>query len=204
MKQIKFNFSKKAKCLLYVEYDENIKKSEKEINLKNSGKIIQKLTTDLEMSKWWRYRDASLHYSLKSIKKENKVPHIIEDAAVPLERISELFSILKKIEKKYKTKMISYGHIGNGNIHVRLIMKRKKTEIIKKIAAEYFTEIIKNQGTISAEHGDGLARSEYVKQQYGHKNFQIFKKIKQQMDPKNILNPGKIISKKSTVVKNLK
>ena len=204
LKQIKFNFSKKAKCLLYVEYDENIKKSEKEINLKNSGKIIQKLTTDLEMSKWWRYRDASLHYSLKSIKKENKVPHIIEDAAVPLERISELFSILKKIEKKYKTKMISYGHIGNGNIHVRLIMKRKKTEIIKKIAAEYFTEIIKNQGTISAEHGDGLARSEYVKQQYGHKNFQIFKKIKQQMDPKNILNPGKIISKKSTVVKNLK
>ena len=46
LKQIKFNFSKEAKCLLFVEYDENIKKSEKEINLKASGKIIQKFATN--------------------------------------------------------------------------------------------------------------------------------------------------------------
>ena len=156
------------------------------------------------MSKWWRHRDASLHYSLKSIKKEKRVPHIIEDAAVPVEKISNLFSALKKIEKKYKTKIISYGHIGNGNIHVRLIMEKNKTKIIKKIATEYFDEIIENNGTISAEHGDGLARSEFVKQLYGNKNFQIFKTIKQQMDPNGILNPGKIISNKSTVIKNLK
>jgi glycolate oxidase len=204
LKQIKFNFSKKAKCLLFVEYDENIKNSEKEIILKNSGKIIQKLTRNADMSKWWRHRDASLHYSLKSIKKEKRVPHIIEDAAVPVEKISNLFSALKKIEKKYKTKIISYGHIGNGNIHVRLIMEKNETKIIKKIATEYFDEIIENNGTISAEHGDGLARSEFVKQLYGNKNFQIFKTIKQQMDPNGILNPGKIISNKSTVIKNLK
>ena len=204
LKQIKFKFSKKAKCLLFVEYDENIKNSEKEIILKSSGKIIQKLTRNADMSKWWRHRDASLHYSLKSIKKEKRVPHIIEDAAVPVEKISNLFSALKKIEKKYKTKIISYGHIGNGNIHVRLIMEKNETKIIKKIATEYFDEIIENNGTISAEHGDGLARSEFVKQLYGNKNFQIFKKIKQQMDPNGILNPGKVISNKTTVIKNLK
>ena len=204
LKQIKFKFSKKAKCLLFVEYDENIKNSEKEIILKSSGKIIQKLTRNADMSKWWRHRDASLHYSLKSIKKEKRVPHIIEDAAVPVEKISNLFSALKKIEKKYKTKIISYGHIGNGNIHVRLIMEKNETKTIKKIATEYFNEIIENNGTISAEHGDGLARSEFVKQLYGNKNFQIFKKIKQQMDPNGILNPGKVISNKTTVIKNLK
>ncbi len=203
LKQIKFNFSKNAKCLLFVEYDEKIEKSEKELRIKNSGKIIQKLTTNQNMTKWWRYRDSSLHYSLKSIKKEKRIPHIIEDAAVPLEMIPRLFSILKKIEKKYKTEIISYGHIGNGNIHVRLIMEKKKIQTIKNIATQYFTEIIKNRGTISAEHGDGLARSEFVKQQYGEKNFQTFKKIKQQMDPNQILNPGKIISKKSTIVENL-
>ena len=203
LKQIKFNFSKKAKCLLFIEYDEKINTVEKKLKSKNKGKIIQKLTKSMDMNKWWRYRDSSLHYSLKSIRNEMRTPHIIEDAAVPLEKIPNLFSTLKKIEKKYQAKMVIYGHIGNGNIHVRLIMEKNKTKLIKNIAIEYFNDVIKNQGTISAEHGDGLARSEFVKQQYGEKNFQTFKKIKQIMDPNHILNPGKIISKKSTVIKNL-
>mgnify|MGYP002825442326 FL=1 len=93
--------------------------------------------------------------------------------------------------------------MGNGNIHVRLVSDRKKIKFIKNIATQYFDEVIRMGGTISAEHGDGLARSEFVKQQYGTKNYQIFKKIKKQMDPKNIFNPGKIITKKSTVIDNL-
>tara|TARA_B100001142_G_scaffold319717_1_gene363594 strand:+ start:721 stop:2163 length:1443 start_codon:yes stop_codon:yes gene_type:complete len=203
LKQIKFNFSKKAKCVLYIEYDEKINTVEKKLKSKNKGKIIQKLTKSTDMYKWWRYRDSSLHYSLKSIRMEMRTPHIIEDAAVPLEKIPNLFSTLKKIEKKYQAKMVIYGHIGNGNMHVRLIMEKNKTKLIKNIAIEYFNDVIKNQGTISAEHGDGLARSEFIKQQYGEKNFRTFKKIKQLMDPNYILNPGKIISKKSTMIKNL-
>ncbi|MDC0036447.1 FAD-linked oxidase, partial [Nitrosopumilus sp.] len=203
LKQIKFNFSKKAKCVLYIEYDEKINTVEKKLKSKNKGKIIQKLTKSTDMDKWWRYRDSSLHYSLKSIRMEMRTPHIIEDAAVPLEKIPNLFSTLKKIEKKYQAKMVIYGHIGNGNMHVRLIMEKNKTKLIKNIAIEYFNDVIKNQGTISAEHGDGLARSEFIKQQYGEKNFRTFKKIKQLMDPNYILNPGKIISKKSTMIKNL-
>ena len=203
LKQIKFNFSKKAKCVLYIEYDEKINTVEKKLKSKNKGKIIQKLTKSTDMDKWWRYRDSSLHYSLKSIRMEMRTPHIIEDAAVPLEKIPNLFSTLKKIEKKYEAKMVIYGHIGNGNMHVRLIMEKNKTKLIKNIAIEYFNDVIKNQGTISAEHGDGLARSEFIKQQYGEKNFRTFKKIKQLMDPNYILNPGKIISKKSTMIKNL-
>ena len=203
LKQIKFNFSKKAKCVLFIEYDEKINTVEKKLKSKNKGKIIQKLTKSTDMDKWWRYRDSSLHYSLKSIRMEMRTPHIIEDAAVPLEKIPNLFSTLKKIEKKYQAKMVIYGHIGNGNMHVRLIMEKNKTKLIKNIAIEYFNDVIKNQGTISAEHGDGLARSEFIKQQYGEKNFRTFKKIKQLMDPNYILNPGKIISKKSTMIKNL-
>jgi len=58
-------------------------------------------------------------------------------------------------------------------------------------------------GTITGEHGDGLARSEYVKKQYGPVNYKIFKELKKQFDPNNILNPGKIITQKSTIIKNL-
>ena len=204
LKHIKFNFDKSAQCLLFVEYDENIKNTQNELKSIISGKIIQKLDTNSDMKTWWRHRDSSLHYSLKSIKTELRIPHIIEDAAVPLVKMSKVFSVLKNIEKKYKVKTIIYGHIGNGNIHVRLISKRTNAKLIKNIAIEYFNEVIKNKGTISAEHGDGLARSEFIKKQYGMTNYQTFKKIKQVLDPDFILNPGKIITKKSTVVKNLK
>ena len=76
--------------------------------------------------------------------------------------------------------------------------------MIKKIAEEYFHEIIKLKGTITAEHGDGLARSEFIRKQYGAKNYQIFKEIKEFFDPANILNPGKIITNKSTIIKNIR
>ena len=204
LKHIEFNFDKTTQCLLFVEYDENIRNAQKELKSIISGKIIQKLNTESDMKTWWRHRDSSLHYSLKSIKKELRIPHVIEDAAVPLVKMSKVFSILKNIERKYKVRTIIYGHIGNGNIHVRLISKKENTKLIKNIAIEYFNEVIKNKGTISAEHGDGLARSEFIKKQYGNTNYQTFKKIKHLLDPNFILNPGKIITKKSTIIKNLK
>lgn len=203
LKQINFKFSSKSKCLLFVEFDEKIKLNEKKLNSIVSGKIVKKLEKDFEINTWWRYRDSSLHYSLKAIKKEQRIPHIIEDAAVPLESLSEIFKILNKINKKYKTKSIAYGHAGNGNIHIRLISDKKEIITIKKIAEEYFEEIIKLGGTITAEHGDGLARSEFVKKQYGRENYKIFKEIKQYFDPQKILNPGKIITTKSSIIKNL-
>jgi len=76
-------------------------------------------------------------------------------------------------------------------------------KIIKVIAKEYFNKIIKIGGTIIGEHEDGLARSEYVKKQQGLVNYKIFKELKKQFEPNNILNPGKIITQKSTIIKNI-
>lgn len=203
LKQFKFKFDKHTKCLLFVEYDEKIITGEKRLKSIINGKIVKRLIKESEILRWWKFRDSSLHYSLKSIKKEKRMPHTIEDSAIPIENLPKLFEILDKINKKYKTKSITYGHIGNGNIHIRLISSRKRREIIKKIAIQFFDEIIKLGGTITAEHGDGLARSEFIKKQYGKKNYQIFKEIKNLFDPNNILNPGKIISNKSTIIENL-
>ena len=203
LNQIKFKFDRKTKCLLFVEYDDKINSNEKKIKLIITGKIVNELKRDSDIDRWWKYRDSSLHYSLKAIIKEKRIPHVIEDAAVPLENLQKLFSIINKINKKYKTRSVLYGHIGNGNIHVRLISDRTRIAIIKNIAIQYFDEVIKLGGTITAEHGDGLARSEFVKRQYGVKNYQIFKQIKKFFDPKNVLNPDKIITKKSLIIKNL-
>ena len=203
LNQIKFKFDGKTKCLLFIEYDDKINSNEKKIKLIITGKIIKKLKKDSDIFRWWKYRDSSLHYSLKSIKKEKIIPHAIEDATVPLENLQKLFSVLNEINKKYRTRSVVYGHAGNGNIHVRLISDRKRIPNIKNIAIQYFNEVIKLGGTITGEHGDGLARSEFVKRQYGAKNYQIFKQIKKFFDPKNVLNPDKIITKKSMIVKNL-
>ncbi|RMW38473.1 MAG: FAD-binding oxidoreductase [Nitrosopumilus sp.] len=202
LQQINHNFQKDTKCLLFVEYDEKINENEKQFKARISGKIVKKLTKKQDIFKWWKYRDSSLFYSLKSIKKESRIPHVIEDAAVPIEKLPVFFKILEKINKKFKTKSVIYGHIGNGNLHVRLIGKRNNLILVKNIAKQYFEEIIKMNGTITAEHGDGLARSEFIKKQYGKINYQTFEAIKKIFDPNDILNPGKIISKKSTVIKN--
>ena len=200
--QINHKFHKNTKCLLFVEYDEKLNQNEKKFKMMISGDIIKKLTKKQEILEWWKHRDSSLYYSLKSIKNENRMPHVIEDAAVPIEKLPELFNIFEMMNKKFKTKSVIYGHIGNGNLHVRLIGERKKTALIKNIAKQYFNEIINIGGTITAEHGDGLARSEFIKKQYGKVNYETFQKIKKQFDPNNILNPGKIISTKSTIIKN--
>ena len=204
LNQIKYSFNKNFNCLLFIELDNKINSTKKKIlSQMTKGVVVFQTKKESEISQWWRYRDSSLHYSLKSIKSEKRIPHIIEDAVVPVENVRKILTILKRINRKYNTDMILYGHVGNGNIHVRLIGDKKNLKKIKEISIEYFDEILKIRGAITAEHGDGFARSEFIKKQYGSKNYKIFKEIKDFFDPFEILNPNKIISKKSTVIENL-
>jgi len=193
LSNINYSFSKKCSCLLFIEYDSDLVRSEKKLRKISSGRIVKKLNKETKIQKWWRFRDSALWYSLKSIKREKRVPHIIEDAVVPIKHLPKLFFIIKKLNKLYKTDSIFYGHAGNGNIHVRLIAARKNKIILKEIAQKYFHQIILMGGSITGEHGDGLARSEFVEKQYGKKNHYLFRQLKKEFDPQNILNPGKII-----------
>ena len=202
MKNFKAGFLR-SNCLLFIEFDENIKQSIAHLNKITNAKILHKLDSENEIQRWWKYRDSALYYSMKKVLPRESMPHIIEDATVPVSRLAELFSIADVIRKKLHAKIIMYGHAGNGNIHVRLILPNKNKKAIKKTAMEFFTRIIKIGGTITGEHGDGLARSEFVKLQYGKKTYLAFNKIKQRFDPYNILNQDKIITDKSTVVSKL-
>ncbi|MDE1844387.1 MAG: FAD-binding oxidoreductase [Thaumarchaeota archaeon] len=203
IKHIKINVPKTG-CLLFVEYDNTIQANRKQIHKTISGKII-KTESDIEkIKKLWSFRNSALAYSLRSIAKNETMPTLIEDAVVPVRRLPLLLKMLDMIAKKYGLKTIVYGHAGNGNLHIRPILKQKDLRLIKNIAHEFFSGVIGIGGSITGEHGDGLARSEFVKMQYDRKTYSIFKNIKKQFDPENILNPGKIISNRSTVTRNLK
>ena len=192
LKNIDFKFEKNIKCLLFVEYDSNIEKNKNYFKNLVGSKIAKTCRTGNEIEKWWKFRDLALSYSLKSIKQEDRIPHIIEDAAVPLENLGRLFSLIEKLNKKFQTKTVMYGHAGNGNIHVRIISNRKKIKKLDEISKWYFNQVNKLGGTITGEHGDGIARSRYIKNQYGSVNYKLFKKVKEFFDPEEILNPGKI------------
>ena len=202
LKNIDYRFPKKTKCLLFIELDENLEK-DKLLKKILKGILIKNIQNESEIKKWWKFRDSSLSYSLRNILKAEKAPHIIEDATVPIEKLNKLMRLIEKINQNFDSRSIIYGHAGNGNLHVRLITKEKNKKIIKKIAEVYFSNVIKFGGTITGEHGDGLARTEFVKQQYGNDTFLEFKRLKKILDSHAILNPGKIISDKSQIIEKL-
>jgi len=205
IENIKFDFPSNTACLLFVEFDSNLKKSMTDLcNIITGAKIIKTLTKKNDITKWWNIRNSALGFSLRSITSNQSLPTLIEDATVSVEKLVLLLNIIKKLSKKYKIDVIIYGHAGNGNLHIRPIMKQKNKKLVKKIATEFFSKVLEIGGSITGEHGDGLARSEFVKLQYGNDVYSVFKRIKQEFDPKNILNPDKIITTKSSVTKNLK
>ena len=204
VKHIKIKTPSQSGCLLFAEFDEKIESNKKYIQNIISGKIIKTETNKNKIKKLWSFRNSALAFSLKSITKNETMPTLIEDAVVSIRRLPLLLRILDIISKKYDLKMIVYGHAGNGNLHIRPILTRKDKHLIKKIASEFFSSVIEIGGSITGEHGDGLAKSEFVKLQYNSEVYSAFKKIKKHFDPQNILNPGKIISEYSTVTKNLK
>jgi len=204
-KHIKTKFPKSTNCVLFVEFDSNIIKSKKSLQkIITNAKIIKTLARKDEVKKWWDFRNSALSYSLRSITKKESMPTVIEDATVPVEKLVPLVDIIERVTRKYKIRYILYGHAGNGNLHIRPVLKRKNKKLIKKIAGEFFSQVIRIGGCITGEHGDGLARSEFVKMQYEKSVYSAFDKIKNHFDPQNILNPGKIISNKSTIIENLK
>ena len=200
-------FGPGTECLLFIEYDDNDTDTDtgpgqstwedvSPATPNRSAGAIQ--TTDRsDIARWWRYRDAALHYSITAAKAdagaEGRVPHVIEDAVVPTASVREIFSALRSINSRYGTRTITYGHIGDGNIHVRIIAQKDDVKSLQSIAAEYFRSVISVGGSITGEHGDGLARSEFVEMQYGKRNMVQFSKLKDMFDPRRVMNPGKIV-----------
>ncbi len=190
-------------CILLVEYDDDLQERAAMLRSVVTGTIVAESGDQKEMDWWWDHRNAALHHSLVAVDKHKRTPHMIDDAAVPLDRMVEMLHILDGINEKYGTSIITFGHVGSGNIHARLEMDNTKTDTIRKIASAYCREINKLGGTITAEHGDGFASSEFIEMQHGSQNYNAFKAAKRYFDPYEILNPNKKITEKSTIVEHL-
>ncbi len=125
-----------------------------------------------------------------------KHEYITQDIVIPRNKIPEYMEFLEKLDASTKVKIFGFGHLGDGNIHVFIDKSGVSDEIwqSKKYALELkvIQKAIKLGGTITAEHGFGLSKKNYLPLIYDQQHIDYFRRIKQIFDPNNILNPDKI------------
>lgn len=165
---------------------ETLKKITSELLTQN----IYMAVSEEEKSQFWAVRKAAVPILYK-LKGKKKIIALVEDAAVPTEKLVEYFDGLYKIFDKHGVRFVSYGHIAKGLLHNRPLLDMKDPydiKLLKVLADEVFDLVMELNGTISGEHGDGRLRTCYIPRQY--KNiYDIFIKIKSFLDPDSIFNP---------------
>ncbi|MDR0802458.1 FAD-linked oxidase C-terminal domain-containing protein [Fluviicola sp.] len=124
-----------------------------------------------------------------------------EDTVVPRYELPQLLKKVKELEKKYGFKSVCYGHAGDGNLHVNIIRDQLSEDTwtyqLPEAIRELFTEVVRLGGTISGEHGIGLVQTPYMDLAFNETGLDLMRAIKHVFDPKNLLNPGKILPEKS-------
>ncbi len=114
---------------------------------------------------------------------------------VPRSRIPDIIRKIEEIRDKYGIPIVNFGHAGDGNIHVNIMIDRSipgESEKAEGAVREIFQATLDMGGTMSGEHGVGLSKSPYISMELSPEQIATMKAIKKALDPKNILNPGKI------------
>jgi len=118
----------------------------------------------------------------------------MDDPGIPITKIPEAIMEIKKISEKHHIPINTFGHIGDGNIHPIIISDPRNKEqwnTIREVAKDLIDLTMRLRGTLTAEHGTGMAKSPYIKRELGE-TLEVMKEIKRALDPNNILNPGKM------------
>ncbi|MFY9513020.1 MAG: FAD-linked oxidase C-terminal domain-containing protein [Rubrivivax sp.] len=162
-------------------------------DLGQPGSVVR-MEADTPQKALWEVRKAGLNIMM-SLKGDGKPVSFIEDCAVPLVHLAEYTDALTAVFAKYGSRGTWYAHASVGTLHVRPIldMRRGGAQKMRAIAEEAAELVRKYKGAYSGEHGDGLCRGEWIEWQFGPRINAAFRAIKQQLDPQNLLNPGKII-----------
>ncbi len=146
--------------------------------------------TDEERDKlWYARRNASPSITIFGSKKLN------EDISVPRSMLPKALRNIYEIGDRYGFKVPCFGHAGDGNIHVNVMVDgsdAKQLEEGHKAIEEIFEMVVEMGGTLSGEHGIGTAKAPFMHIAFNEAELQLFRDIKQAFDPNNILNPGKM------------
>ena len=187
-----------AKAVVMVEFDEALNEAESKMMalLKGTGSKNFVFRDQALIEKIWAVRESNLLRIKHELERpELKFLSFIDDLAVPPEQLPSLIAQLISIFQDEGVQAIMYGHVGEGNLHVRpYIHKEGWGQTTKRLADKCFHAVLQHNGTITGEHGMGRNRSKYLYEEWGKKACAYFHEIKQIFDPEGLMNPGVVFT----------
>lgn len=186
-----------AEAILLIEVDGHPAQvdedSEKIVEIcKRTGALsVNTARTEEEREKLWAARRNALPALARA-----KPTTVLEDATVPRSQIPAMIKALNTIAEKYKLDIGTFGHAGDGNLHPTILCdKRDKAEYkrVEEAINEIFESALALKGTLSGEHGIGMAKSKWMEKETSPATLEYSLKMKRSIDPNSILNPGKIL-----------
>lgn len=120
---------------------------------------------------------------------------ILEDVTVPRDKLAEMVGFVAAVAKKHRLLVGTFGHMGDGNLHPTFLTDERNADEMARVheaLEEIVTKTLALGGTITGEHGVGLAKKAWLRRQVGENSHDLMREIKRAWDPRNLLNPGKI------------
>ena len=121
---------------------------------------------------------------------------ILEDATVPRSRVADMVRRIQETSRKYNVMIGTFGHAGDGNLHPTCLTDERDTEELERVEKafeEIFHAAIEMGGTITGEHGVGIAKRGFLRDQLGDPALEVMRKLRRELDPNGILSPGKVV-----------
>ncbi len=190
---LKHDFSEGAKAMLLAEVDgspESTAREGKRVadSMMQAGAIrVDLADAPADRERLWKAR-RSISPALYTIKPKK----LNEDIVVPRSRIADILRDIDEIAKKHNLLIVNFGHAGDGNIHTNIMIDDADLPQAEVAVKEIFEATLRLGGSISGEHGIGMTKAAYLPLEAGPGALAAMQRIKQALDPNNILNPGKI------------
>jgi len=183
-----------CEAMLLVEFYGDVEERLAKLESRSLGSRIKICRDAKEMNLVWSVRKAGLSLLTGCVGPKKPVA-FIEDAAVRPAQLPDYVRGLQSIMESLGLEASYYGHAASGLLHVRPVLDLHTPEDLRKyrLVADQTSALVRQfKGSLSAEHGVGIARTEYMRDQLGDALLNVMREIKQTFDPKNIFNPGKI------------
>jgi glycolate oxidase len=190
-------FRKDAEALLLIEVDGEeamVRGQGKKIEVfcKERGAVEAELaSTPSDADKLWQARRSAFG-AVASLRPNC----IVEDATVPVKRLADIIRKIVELSKKYRLKIGVLAHAGDGNLHPLIMTDlRDEDEMarVDKALEEMYDAAIAMGGTLSGEHGIGIAKDRFMSMEFSETSIALMRGIKRVFDPNNILNPGSFL-----------
>ena len=157
---------------------------------KNNVAVIQRADSAQEAEGLWRARKA-----VGSAAAKLRTNNVSEDVAIPVSRVPDMLAAVAAIVERYGLPFVIFGHAGDGNLHPRIMFDRSDPDQVRRMQGaveEIFRLACSLGGTLSGEHGIGLAKAPFMALEHDPVAMDLMRSLKRLLDPKNILNPGKL------------